>query len=100
MKYFRDSKVKYETEYVHAWRLNDDDTVDYRDVLDEDWSPALVIPTGYHLENSLMRGDIEEIGYNPFDISPVQKRALEPLDPDLRERALDTLKEYDCPNDH
>ncbi len=99
MLYYRDSSQKYATEYVHAWRLNDDGSVDFRDSAEDNWTPAAVLTTEQLLEDALYAGNIEQCD-NPYDFSPVQQRALTPLDPDLQERALRFLnKEYDCRND-
>lgn len=66
MRYFRDSKLKYPDKTLHAWRLNDDGTVDFRDNLVESWTSASVLTDYSKIEDSIMLDNVEEIGYNPF----------------------------------
>lgn len=67
MRYFKDGMLS-------AWRLNDNDTVDYRGGAEEEWQPAFVLNNVDRLEMSMRAGRIEETKVDPF-------------------------KEYDCLND-
>jgi hypothetical protein len=74
MRFFRNSTLKYPSDYIHAWRLNENGNVEFRDCYEDDWYDAMVLTNFNEIEDAIMRGSIEECD-NPF-------------------------KEYDCLNDN